>query len=290
MSDAKTESRLVVLGEAGVTGSIHVGGTTRVLAAAESEPHYITAVPQLPPFDIELSVSGYSLDGELTYTAWIEYREHGRDDVTARLEGRSAGLSFSVSFGDTIQGGVFVIDLEVPMRRDSDGRTRVFRPRGVVEVRGTNPTKANVKAHLRTVALQVTAYRESRFRQFDGDRLPLFGSPNGFGIMQLDNPPATARQIWDWKANVDAGISLFEQKGRDAETYPSRVRRQHPDATDFTVEQLRLETYQRYNGGSYWDWAPENGQWVRNPPNGYADESLRIQELVENGTPPADWN
>jgi hypothetical protein len=161
---------------------------------------------------------------------------------------------------------------------------------GESSIRGVNPTKAEVKDRLSGINAQVTAYRESRFRQFDTSGLPLFGPPNGFGIMQLDTPAATARQVWDWKTNVDAGIALFSAKANDARTYPARVRQKYPDASDFTSAQLRLETYQRYNGGAYWKWDDINKAWVKSPPNSYADESVSIETAVMSGNPPADWS
>jgi hypothetical protein len=108
--------------------------------------------------------------------------------------------------------------------------------------------------------------------------------------MQLDTPAPTPRQVWDWKSNVDAGAALFRQKQQDARTYPARVRQQFPDATDFNGEQLKLETYQRYNGGGYWEWDDVNKRWKGRQTNGYGDESVRIEQSVAAGAPPPEWN
>lgn len=67
--------------------------------------------------------------------------------------------------------------------------------------------------------IKAIMWKEARYRQFthqetdpnqlwpyDGDGWPLYGEPNGYGIMQLDNTPAaTERQLWNWKANIDGG-------------------------------------------------------------------------------------
>jgi hypothetical protein len=246
-----------------------------------------------PPIPIQIQLDpndpGYSLDGEIKYSTFIEYKEHGRNDFIEIIEGRSASLSFTVNFGDVVQGGRLFINLIIPWKHTS-GTTGDKNWTGEGSVRGINPIKAEIKARLSEIAVQVTAYRESRFRQFDSSGLPLFGPPNGFGIMQIDTPPATARQVWDWKANVDAGIALFATKAKDARTYPARVRKKFPDATDFTPDQLKLETYQRYNGGAYWKWDDEEKVWVKSPPNSYADDSLAIETAVLNGNPPRDWS
>jgi hypothetical protein len=273
-----------------VAGSFVVDRTLQLLVIPTQVIARITTDPRLPPIPIQVNLSGgVVLNGEIRYSALIEYKENGRNDATQTIAGRSASLSFTINFGDVIQGGRFFIDMIVPWRHPS-GQAGANRFAGESSVRGINPAKGDVKARLASIELQVTAYRESRFRQFDGSELPLFGPPNGFGVMQLDNPPATARQIWDWKGNVDAGMALFATKANDARTYPARVRQQYPDATDFTAAQLRLETYQRYNGGAYWKWDDVNKVWIRNPPNSYADESLAIEKSVSAGNPPADWN
>ncbi|NOT27767.1 MAG: hypothetical protein HOP16_16900 [Acidobacteria bacterium] len=81
----------------------------------------------------------------------------------------------------------------------------------------------------------------------------------------------------------------LQAEGARSKDLPARVRKQYRKAKDFTPEQLRLETYQRYNGGAYWEWDNGKRQWVKSPPNDYADESVRIEELVTSGRPPADW-
>lgn len=276
--------------EVGISGSVVVDGVLHILAVPNQVIARITAEPRLPPIPIQLQLSpGFSLNGELEYSSFIEYTEHNRNDRTQTITGRSSSLSFTINFGDVVQGGRFAISLRIPWKHTS-GQTGVLQATGESSVRGINPSKADIRGRLGSIETQVTAYRESRFRQFDASELPLFGPPNGFGVMQLDTPPATARQVWDWKANVDAGKALFNTKANDARTYPARVRQQHPDATDFTAEQLKLETYQRYNGGAYWKWDDTNKVWVKTPPNTYADESYAIEKAVVAGNPPGDWN
>jgi hypothetical protein len=281
---------IATLLENGISGSFVLDDALHILVIPDQVIARITTEPKLPPIPIQLQLNpGFSLNGEIQYSSFIEYTEHNRNDRTQTITGRSASLSFTVNFGDVVQGGHFSIDLTIPWKHTS-GQTGIGRLTGQSSVRGINPTKADSKARLGGIEVQVTGYRESRFRQFDSSELPLFGLPNGFGIMQLDTPPATARQVWDWKANVDAGKALFATKANDARTYPARVRQQYPDATDFTAEQLKMETYQRFNGGAYWKWDDANKKWVKSPPNNYADESLAIETAVLGGNPPGDWN
>lgn len=288
-------SRLDVEEITGLLQSARIGGTfvadntLHLLVVPDQVIARITPEPRLPPINLALRLNpGYSLNGDITYTAFIDYTEHERNDRSHTVNGRSASLTFEINFGSIVQGGTFHIDLRAPWRHTS-GATGVQQLTGVSSVRGLNPPKADIRSRLGDVALQVTAYRESRFRQFGADELPLFGPPHGFGVMQLDTPAPTARQVWDWKDNVDAGAALFRQKQNEARTYPARVRQQYPDATDFDAAQLKLETYQRYNGGGYWTWNDVDKRWDRKQTNGYADESMRIETLVNAGTPPGDW-
>ena len=261
-----------------------------VLVVPDQVIAHISTEPRLPiiPVQVQL-VAGTTLNGEVQYMAFIEYTEHGRTDKTAPVSGRAVALAFTINFGDVLQGGQFVVDLVIPWKNAS-GQTGTKQTRIQGSIRGTNPTKAAIKARLGSIELQVTAYRESRFRQFDSAGLPLFGPPHGFGVMQLDNPPATARQVWDWKTNVDAGKSLWAVKAQDATGYPSRERRKYPDVTNFTAEQLKLEIYQRYNGGAYWKWDDARKTWFKGPINSYADDAYALEQQVQAGQAPPDWS
>lgn len=170
-----------------------------------------------------------------------------------------------------------------------NGQFQVLQNTYAGTTKGKNPTKEIIRDQISNIEFQVTAYRKSQFRQFGSEGNPLFGPPNGFGIMQIDNPPATIQQIWSWQANIVAGNALFEQKSRDAKSYPSRVRNQYPEATDFTEKELKLETYQRYNGGAYWKWHDTSKKWQASPPNNYANESLAIEERILAEDFPSDW-
>lgn len=256
----------------------------------------ITTEPRMQRIPINFYLNaGYVVNGEVSWTVEIRYLENGRKDYAPTLQGRmSPGrvdrVAWQVDPGDMLQGGQCIVSIRVPwVHVNNPNNAGVWNQTwDQLSIRGDSPTNAEVRARLGEITCQVTAYRESRFKQFK-DGLPLYGPPNGFGIMQLDNPPATSRQLWDWKQNCDGGVSLFKQKALEAKTYPARVRKQYPKAKDFTPEQLRLETYQRYNGGAYWEWDNGKRQWVKSPPNDYADESVRIEELVISGRPPADW-
>jgi hypothetical protein len=250
---------------------------------------YITPELRLPPLPVQLDLDGSNRLIEIIYNSWIEYKEYGRNEKSPIIQGKSRSLSFSIDYGNFVMGGIVWLKVVATVRYPN-GHFGILQNTFYSNIRGKNPTKEIIRDRLNNIELQVTAYRESRFRQFDQEGKPLFGAPNGFGIMQIDNPPATITQIWNWQLNIDAGKALWAQKTKDAETYPSRVRTQYPSATDFTPDELKLETYQRYNGGAYWKWDDQAKKWVKSPPNNYAEESIRIESLILSGNIPNDWN
>jgi hypothetical protein len=246
----------------------------------------IDAVGNLAPIQVALVIVGGTLSGSFTFNASITYTDHGRNDQILKA-GQTDSLNFSIDFGDVL-GGTFRLVADIPCNAD-DGSPAQVHYDSSANILGTNPGKADIKNRLGPLETQVVAYHESSFRQFLGNGQPVFGPPNGFGIMQLDTPPPTYLQIWVWTANVDGGLTLYQQKQTDATGYPARTRETYPNATDFTPDQLRMETWQRYNGGHYWTWDDANQRWAPDPPNNYADTLLAVYNSVNSGTPPADW-
>lgn len=228
----------------------------------------IDAAGNLSPVQVNLNITGGTLAASFTYTATITYNDHGRNDQITK-QGSSDSPSFSIDFGDVL-GGTFELVASIPCNAD-DGSSTTVPYDSSTNVLGSNPSKDDVKNALGSPEIQVIAFQESKFAQFLGNGQPLFGPPNGFGIMQLDTPPPTGFQVWNWPANVQAGLILYNQKKADAEGYPGRTKQEFPNATDFTPDQLQMETWQRYNGGHYWKWDDPNQQWVRDAPNNYAD-------------------
>jgi hypothetical protein len=284
------------LGEGPAPGEIH-----RTASGAAATPrditNWITEEPKIEPIGLYVQVNRpFSFDGPVTYNLTIEYTEHGRNDRTESISGKAdppaelTVYSWKHNLGNLVQGGTIVLRGSFPYINLNNGQTGVLALQDAWKIRGRNPSKDAVKARLGTIELQVIAYKESvfTFHQFDENGLPLFGKPSGFGVMQLD-PPPSKESIWSWKVNVDAAKKLYTQKQKDARAYPARTRKKFPDARDFTAAELKLETYQRYNGGAYWAWDDKKKKWVKSPPNGYADEILRIETNVRAGRFPPGW-
>lgn len=259
--------------------------------------NWITEEARIEPIGLYVNIirPGF-FHGPVTYRLYIEYTDHGRKDRIPTVSGTVTPppdltlYSWKHDFGATVQGGTIVARGELPYIDSSSGTTGVLPIHDEWRIRGKNPTKQAVKDRLGSLELQVIAYKESRFRQFDADGLPIFGPPSGFGVMQLD-PPPSPEVIWNWKANVDAGIKVYKTKLREAKGYPARVRKnKFPEARDFNEKELKLEAYQRYNGGAYWEWSNPQKKWVPAPLNNYADTAYKIEQAVRAGKPPKEWD
>ena len=128
-----------------------------------------------------------------------------------------------------------------------------------VELRGTNPSAAQVAAWLAgrpgAAGFDRIVAQESHCRHFTDAGFPVVSFDGGIGLCQLTDPPPTPAQAWDWRANLAAGLALFAAKRAAAE------RRLGTDGRPFTAAQATREAVCLWNGGTYYVW---NGHaWVR---------------------------
>ena len=135
--------------------------------------------------------------------------------------------------------------------------------------------------------LAATAYQESRFAEFTDiqgcsptlttstitDGYPVQACDNGYGIMQLTQGipggltynlnrytgTPTQTMIWNWVANINAGENVMLSKLQWALMYSSQNYQwsKHPAYVGctflpMTPDQLQMETWQAYNGGSFY--------------------------------------
>lgn len=254
----------------------------------------VDATPRLP----KMTAQWYWVDhspnlviDRVNHIAQISYSERGRSDVSSSLNYFSASLLASYDFLGDVLGGTLTAKCIVHWRDPATGRTGLSSVgTQLFGILGDNPSKATVRTALGSLDLQVIAYKESRLKQFDNAGLPLWGPPNGFGVMQLDNPRPTGRQLWDWKQNTSGAASLLATKKVEVGRHFDNIYTKYKKAPKLTADQIRLSVYQYYNGGWYWDWDDTNSIWVTSGPTAYGDDAVRIERLVLAGTPPGDWN
>jgi hypothetical protein len=129
---------------------------------------------------------------------------------------------------------------------------------------GKNPSKTDVVSFLNTIndikGFEELLEQESKFKHFiNADNMPVVAFDGGYGMTQMTTPAPTYEQIWSWKENIKGGTSLYKDKQKIAKNYLSQHKRTYTD------EQLKLETWSRWNGGAYHIWDEKEKAWVRNP-------------------------
>lgn len=136
-----------------------------------------------------------------------------------------------------------------------------------VRIVGTNPSEHQIKDYIATFdgvpGLDRIIAQESKYKNFiNADREPVVAFDGGYGLTQMTKPAPSYVEAWDWKANVRAGVKLYREKRKDAETYLSGGKHAK---RKFTEEQLQLETWCRWNSGKYHTWDEANQKWIRDP-------------------------
>lgn len=252
MSNPKTGSlvKVVVSNDAG-----------KWVSPAKDATFSIDAAAVFPPirFEIETQQPGpYRWNWTLVWSAKVSGLRESTKRGLALKTFKDAGLFESAdkawvpSIGKVIGG-----KLTVEVKAGSE----IFR-RSVV-IKGTNPKQGDVEALLATLSdtdgFERILAQESHFKNFiDADGQPIVAFDQGYGMTQMTSPAPTYEQTWNWKANVRGGVGLYQQKQKAAKAYLSQAGR------SYTAEQLRLETWSRWNGGGYHKWNAAKAVWVRN--------------------------
>jgi len=287
---------------------------------------WITNEPQMPIDTCKAVLLNYN-DGEVNYE-WkysVEYEppyevpgidfKHTYDDSSGAI---NADTTKYIKQFNSFIGGNIKIKVKA-LAPDSTYKDSVANSL----ILGENPEPEDARARISqlrsdiAIPLHCIMHWESSFKQFSGG-YPLAGSPCDYGICQISYPESE-EQIWDWHANLDRAIELYDEKVGSANRYVEQVRNgtdvysdpiNHPEwvrhlrpdgvdgfpnATNFTAEQLQTDIYQLYNGGHYYLWQPDDlenldgpGQWivndVPNPSTGAA--RYQVHQNVVNGNPP----
>jgi hypothetical protein len=147
--------------------------------------------------------------------------------------------------------------------QDNNSQSSIQNAATTVTIKGTNPSAAEVTQFLASqpgsAGFDKILMQESRCRHFNAAGEPIKSFDNGYGMCQLTNPVPSFGQVWNWKWNVLAGLSLFAEKRAAAINYLSQSNRTYTD------EQLEYEAVSRWNGGSYHEWDDHDGKWIRHP-------------------------
>ena len=211
----------------------------------------ITTAPSMPDIRarVEGAVGEYELKLVIEYLKQCTGRGVGRTPNQSEsfpVEGwhkLNAGEEWDIDLGTDaetsrpkIRGGIAHLVVRAP--DEASDTIRFF-------IKGQNPTVTEVNAFVNQAPYnQIWFFKKILFhesgtpnnlngtvRQFNvysenheslsednwnaWSRMPNFGAPCGWGLMQLDNPAPPAQALWDWKANVIAGYELLTGEKKD---------------------------------------------------------------------------
>src|SRR5579863_9344354 len=227
-----------------------------VAKASDGNPLFsITAEPKMPVIEITARVVGIVTGADPTPTTefewtaevsfdskncpsgvvkkqhkwhWGTYKVGETRTIPAITKaGKSTGGKITVKF-DEIRGGTLTIAVKATVGGVVlKGETKGWR------IQGTNPSRDVVGQALQDDTHRKIACVESSMEQFkrakhEGDAwYPKFSEDAllGVGICQLTDPRPTDDQVWDWSANVEAGVNLYNNKREQAKKYPGQVAR-----------------------------------------------------------------
>ncbi len=241
-----------------VVASTDVGKWCSPAAGATFE---IDATPEFPTinFEIDTPTGGpYKWSWKITWNAKVsgmkESTKRGPSvrDFTETGTFASEKKSWAADLGH-ILGGVLTVEVKAG--------AELYRRS--VTIKAANPKKEDVIAYLATIAdasgFEKILQQESQYKNvINADGQPIVAFDKGYGMTQMTHPAPTYEQCWSWKANIDAGVALYHTKLRDAKTYLGQSHR------TYSAEQLKLETWSRWNGGTYHKWDTNKNGWVRN--------------------------
>ncbi len=215
----------------------------RVRITPHPQPQYeVSVVPEMPTLRLEATVEPSAVQGQLTY-AWrmnLGYVGNTRNDRRTVPEAAPDEV-LGVTTWQPVWGNLVMtanqieVQLETFLARDRGGPLRSTSSLANLIIQGLNPARADVEAAVAGGPWFVDAIvqQESTFRQFlSSPGYPLWGTPNGYGLMQLD-PPPTLATVHNWRQNVADGLVRLNQHGVEAErrwTHPTAGQRAQYEA------------------------------------------------------------
>jgi hypothetical protein len=159
------------------------------------------------------------------------------------------------------------------------------------KIRGLNPDINSIHSYANSNKIKAIMWQEGKTNHFTGEAInpfywwpyneegwPLYGKPNGYGLMQLDNgPAATERQLWNWKANVDGGKKKLNAAYNEVFEYHGV-----PDEGKYNLTNA-FQNYNWGNGTKYYVWKKRKKEWVPNPNRGSEYGKKVYDKYIEFG-------
>jgi hypothetical protein len=180
----------------------------------------IDATPKMPDVTFSASLTPQSFSA-IDWYLMTRFTQHGRNDrfrlPMSGTQTVSGSLDWKPTWGDFFHGAD-----KVEIHAKAQVQTSNVKVETVMEgyqIRGTDPSRADILAVLTTDQQRAICWQETTMRQFvNSPGFPIFGPPNGWGLMQFD-PPPDDQVIWNWRLNANAGIAYLNRLHADAQSY-----------------------------------------------------------------------
>lgn len=244
-----------------VSKVVSAQSTLTWVSPAENEVFKITQGAELPEivFEFRAQVVGdykwsWAIEWEAKASGLREQARKGDAFQIFKESGSfvSSNRVWTVDFSEKVLGGQLTVTVTV-------GQMTLVR---TVVIKGQNPTKESIATYIATLE-DMTGFERlleqetgsKHFINLDGE--PITAFDKGYGITQMTHPAPSYEQVWNWKANILAGSSIYKDKVRAAKKYLGQAGRTYTD------DQLRHEVFSRWNGGAYHQWDTATTAWVR---------------------------
>ncbi|PNB70918.1 hypothetical protein C1X64_27580 [Pseudomonas sp. GW456-E7] len=235
--------------------------TATWVSPAENAVFNITQDAMLPIIDFEFrtqAAGDYKWSWTIEWSAKVSgLRERARSGNALQTFSASGAFvsrdsKWTAEFSGQVLGGTLTVKVNV------NGKTLTR----TVTIKGKNPTSESIATYVTSLddmaGFEKLLEQETNCKHFiDFDGQPIVAFDKGYGVTQMTNPAPTYEQAWNWKANIQAGSSVYRDKVRIAKKYLGQAGRSYTD------NQLRHEVFSRWNGGSYHTWDTALGTWVR---------------------------
>ncbi len=104
-----------------------------------------------------------------------------------------------------------------------DGQTTATASQSGFQIGGENPSQDDIFKLTTTDEAKAVCWQESTHRQFSGSAytgsgFPVFGQPDGWGLMQRD-PLQAEYQLWDWYRALNDGVNYLNTVRNEALLY-----------------------------------------------------------------------
>ena len=187
---------------------------------------HIDRTPSMPDIRFEARLNNVEHPGNPLFLWRLDMEFDGRSRKTYKHVGTGATTvpAWSPNWGGLLAGAS---KMTVSVAALVNGQS-LTASRSGYEIHGRNPTQAQIFSIATRLEHKAVAWQESSHRQFNAARhagigLPLWGYPDGWGLMQLElETPGEGwgeRELWDWRENMREGVQYLADRYAEAEAY-----------------------------------------------------------------------